>query len=141
MPNFPSAGWQIHVTSDLSTANCLSGFDWLICCFKSADMSVGNTWLLVTSSRFHWGIFTLNSLVFHTFIVCLVIYCVQVKIEIFIDGTRRIFWLLASACFGTFGLSFSTFKLLCLAKDHWWGFITRNAHMVHIVNVIRFKMV
>ena len=31
--------------------------------------------------------------------------------------------------------------LLCLAKDHWWGFITRNAHMVHIVNLIQFKMV
>ena len=29
-----------------------------------------------------------------------------------------------------------TFKLLllCLAKDHWWGFITRIEHMVHIVN-------
>ena len=27
---------------------------------------------------------------------------------------------------------FSYFKLLCLAKDHWRGFITRNAHMDHI---------
>ena len=24
-------------------------------------------------------------------------------------------------------------KPFCLAKDHWWGFITRNAHIVHIV--------
>ena len=24
-----------------------------------------------------------------------------------------------------------------LAKDHWWGFNTRNAHMVHIVNSIQ----
>ena len=46
-----------------------------------------------------------------------------------------------SACFGTFRTSFSTFKLLCLAKDHWRGYITRNAHMVHVVNSIRFKMV
>ena len=31
--------------------------------------------------------------------------------------------------------------LLCLAKDHWWGFSARNTHMVHIVNLIRLKMV
>ena len=30
---------------------------------------------------------------------------------------------------------------LCLAKDHWAGFITRNGHMAHTVNLIRFKMV
>ena len=40
-----------------------------------------------------------------------------------------------------YDISFQLFKLLCLAKDHWWGFSTRNAHMVHIVNEIRFKMV
>ena len=28
-----------------------------------------------------------------------------------------------------------------LAKDHWLGFCTRYAHMVHIVNSIRLKMV
>ena len=28
---------------------------------------------------------------------------------------------------------------LYLAKDHWWGLNTRNAHMVHIVNLIRFN--
>ena len=41
-------------------------------------------------------------------------------------------------------LSGNHFQLLnphCLAKDHWWGFITRNAHMVHIVNSFSFKMV
>ena len=38
-------------------------------------------------------------------------------------------------------ISFQLFKLLCLAKNHWWGFYFRNAHMVHIVNEIRFKMV
>ena len=27
----------------------------------------------------------------------------------------------------------------CLAQDHWWGFSTRNAHIVHIVNLIRLK--
>ena len=27
-----------------------------------------------------------------------------------------------------------------LAKDHWRGFNTRNAHIVHIVTYIRFKM-
>ena len=32
-------------------------------------------------------------------------------------------------------------KLLCSVKDNWWGFSTRNAHRVHIVNYIRFKMV
>ena len=38
-------------------------------------------------------------------------------------------------------IHFSYFKLLFLAKDHWRGFSTRNAHMVHIINSIRFKMV
>ena len=38
-------------------------------------------------------------------------------------------------------ITFQLFKLHCLAKDHWRGFSTRNAHMVHIVNYIRFKMV
>ena len=38
------------------------------------------------------------------------------------------------------GHHFSTFNTT-LAEDHWCGFITRNAHMVHIVNNIRFKMV
>ena len=28
-----------------------------------------------------------------------------------------------------------------IIRDHWWGSITRNAHMVYIVNYIRFKMV
>ena len=35
------------------------------------------------------------------------------------------------------GITFQLFKLLCLAKDHWRGFGTRNAHMVHIVDYIR----
>ena len=35
----------------------------------------------------------------------------------------------------------SSGRKLCLAKDHWWGFSTRNAHMVHVVNLIRLKMV
>ena len=37
--------------------------------------------------------------------------------------------------------TFQLLKLLCLDKDHWWGFSTRNAHMVHIVYSIWFKMV
>ena len=32
------------------------------------------------------------------------------------------------------GINFQFLKLLCLAKDHWRGFSTRNAHIVHIVN-------
>ena len=38
-------------------------------------------------------------------------------------------------------ISFQPFKLLCLAKNHWWRFCNRNAHMVHTVTEIRFKMV
>ena len=34
--------------------------------------------------------------------------------------------------------TFQLLKLLRLGKDHWWGFSTRNAHMVHIVNSILF---
>ena len=40
-----------------------------------------------------------------------------------------------------FGHYFWTFESTCLAQDHWWGFSTRNAHMVHIVNLIQLKMV
>ena len=43
--------------------------------------------------------------------------------------------------FWPFLASLLIFKFLCLAKDHWWGFSTRNARMVHIINLIRFKMV
>ena len=32
------------------------------------------------------------------------------------------------------GINFELITLLCLAKDHWWGCSTRNAHMVHIVH-------
>ena len=40
------------------------------------------------------------------------------------------------------GIAFQlSIKILCLAKDHWRGFSTRKAHMVHIVNYIRNKMV
>ena len=35
----------------------------------------------------------------------------------------------------------SIFENTFLTKDHWWGFSARNAHMVHIVNKLRFKMV
>ena len=34
---------------------------------------------------------------------------------------------------------FWTFYTTCLAKDHWRGFSTRNAHIVHIVNLFRLK--
>ena len=33
-----------------------------------------------------------------------------------------------------FSSFFHFLKLLCLAKDYWRGFSTRNAHMVHVVN-------
>ena len=39
------------------------------------------------------------------------------------------------------GIAFLHFKQLCLAKDHWWRFNSRNVHMVHIVNYIRFGKV
>ena len=49
------------------------------------------------------------------------------------------FWLqLVLALFGNY---FSTFYTTCLAKDQWRGFSTRNAHLVHIVNFFRQKMV
>ena len=47
--------------------------------------------------------------------------------------------LFASACLGT--LVFTTFYTTLSAKDHWWGFSTRNVHMDHIVYFIRLKMV
>ena len=42
------------------------------------------------------------------------------------------FWL--QLVMALWGITFQRLKLLCLAKDHWQGFSTRNAHMVHIVN-------
>ena len=47
------------------------------------------------------------------------------------------FWL--QLVFALFGLYYSTFYTSCLTKDHWRGFSTRNAHMVHIVNLFRLK--
>ena len=38
-------------------------------------------------------------------------------------------------------ITFQLLKLHCLAGDRWRGFGARNAHMVHIVNLIRLKMV
>ena len=32
------------------------------------------------------------------------------------------------------GITFQLFELLCLARNHWRGFSTRNAHIVHFVN-------
>ena len=37
-----------------------------------------------------------------------------------------------------FNNALQCFTLLCLAKDHWWGFNIRSADMVHIVNSIWF---
>ena len=55
----------------------------------------------------------------------------------FVDLLHHPFWLqLVLALFGHY---FSTFYATCLAKDHWRGFSTRNAHMVHIVNLFRLK--
>ena len=42
------------------------------------------------------------------------------------------FWL--QLVFALSGQHFQLLKPVCLAKDHWWGFITRNAHMVHSVH-------
>ena len=46
-----------------------------------------------------------------------------------------------STLFCTFRLlGLSYFKLLCLAKDHFRGFSTQNAHMIHVVNLIRVRI-
>ena len=42
------------------------------------------------------------------------------------------FWL--QLVLALLGHLFPTFETTFLAKDHWRGFSTRNAHMVHIVN-------
>ena len=58
----------------------------------------------------------------------------------FVGLLHHPFWL--QLVFSHFWIIFlQLFKPLCLAKDHWYGFSTRNAHMVHIVNLIGFKMV
>ena len=42
------------------------------------------------------------------------------------------------SCFRHFwGITFKLVKLHCLAWVHWWGFSTRNAHIVHIVYPIQ----
>ena len=56
-----------------------------------------------------------------------------------------ILWILYTAPFGfilfsaLFRLRIQSLLRFILAKDHWWGSNTRNAHMVHIVNSIRFQ--
>ena len=51
----------------------------------------------------------------------------------FVDLLHHPFWL--QLVFSLLEHHFQLFQLLCLAKDHWWEFSTRNAHMVHIVNI------
>ena len=48
------------------------------------------------------------------------------------------FWL--QLVFGTFWSLLFNFSYYMFAKDHWRGFSTRNAHMVHIANWIRFGL-
>ena len=50
----------------------------------------------------------------------------------FVGLLHHPFWLKLD--FALSGNHIQRLKQLCLAKDHWWGFITRNAHMGHIVN-------
>ena len=38
-------------------------------------------------------------------------------------------------------LGITFIKIPCLARDHWRGLSARDAHVVHIVNYIRIKMV
>ena len=56
----------------------------------------------------------------------------------FVGLLHHPFWL--QLVLALFCHHFSAFYT-CLAKDHWRGFSTRNAHMVNIVNLIRFRMV
>ena len=51
-------------------------------------------------------------------------------------------WVYYTTPFGfTLFWQFLASLLIFLAKDHVRGFSTRNAHMVHFINLIRFKMV
>ena len=49
-----------------------------------------------------------------------------------------LFWLQLFRHF--WAITFELFRLHCLVKDHWWGFNTRNTHMVHTVYSISIKM-
>ena len=44
-----------------------------------------------------------------------------------------------SSCCLLLEWSISMYTVLCLTKDHHWSYNNRNAHLVHIVNSIRFK--
>ena len=68
------------------------------------------------------------------------IFCVKIDRNCnFVGLLHHPVWLkLLSAVFGH---HISIFQLLSLAKDLWRGFNTRNAHMVYIINSIRFEMV
>ena len=58
----------------------------------------------------------------------------------FVGLLHHPFWL--QLVLALFGHCFSTFVYTtCLAGDHWRGFSTRNVHVVHVVNLIRLKMV
>ena len=51
----------------------------------------------------------------------------------FVSLLHHPFWLqLVLACLGHL---FLIFEITSLAKDHWWGFSTRNAHIVHILKL------
>ena len=76
---------------------------------------------------------------FHLIVSTFLDWISQVTNCNFVGLLHHPFWLKLLSVL--FGIIFQLFQLLSLAKDHWRGFNIRNAHMVHIVNLIRFKMV
>ena len=57
----------------------------------------------------------------------------------FVGLLHHPFWL--NLVLALLDITFRLFKLLCLAKDNWRGFSTRNTHMVQFVIWIWLKMV
>ena len=68
--------------------------------------------------------------------------CSSITSGTFDCNTTISVWLLfVFALLGHYFVSFKLLKILCLAKNQWWRFITQSTHMIYMVNLIRFKMV
>ena len=113
--------WQKRGILKLIRPSVTKTFTWLI----SSEVLMMVHWylacMILVSSSSHW-----HHAVTLTFVLFKVTFA----------GDHNSPNLLVLALFGPY---FSTFYTKCLAEDHWRGFTTRNAHMVHIVNLIRLK--
>ena len=113
--------WCIHLSRSLFVY-----FNYLVSVTAGGQVSPPPRGNMLPSSTFDLGWFVAFWKFFKIF---------HVKIDSncnFVGLLHNPFWLQLVLALSS--ITSQLLKLLCLAKYHWRGFSTRNAHMVHIVN-------